>query len=290
VERWPNFFIVGAAKAGTTTLIFHLSDIPEIFMSPIIDSNYFSSHTLPLREGQKSIRDKKKYLSFFKKVKDEKIIEETSHRYFVDPESPKLIHQVLPNARILISLRDPVERSYSQYLMMRRNGQTKLSFYDELQKEKENRDANRYFRILKGSLYSDQVKRYLDIFGPQQVKIIIFEEWTRNTKDTIKEIIGFLGLNSSLDNLKDEIYNQYVEPRGPVAQYILKSEVVRSISLKVMSPSTRKFLREKFIVKKLPKPKMTLQEREFLIEFLRDDVEKLQNILGRKLPWSNFQN
>ena len=108
LERWPNFFIVGAPKAGTSSLYAYLNEIPGIFMSPKKEPNYFSENTIPNDHPIKPIRDKKKYLELFKGVKGEKIIGEASTSYLADPEAPKLIHEACPDAKILISLRDPV--------------------------------------------------------------------------------------------------------------------------------------------------------------------------------------
>ena len=109
---WPNFFIVGAAKAGTTSLYQYLKQIPGIYMSPVKEPHYFSRRVIPDDHHYRPIRDKEKYLSLFKKVNNEKVVGEASPTYLRDPEAPRLIHQVSPNARILISLRDPIERPF----------------------------------------------------------------------------------------------------------------------------------------------------------------------------------
>jgi len=127
--RYPNFYIVGAAKAGTSSLYSYLKDIPGIFMSPIKEPNYFSRQILPDNHRLKPIRDENKYLNLFKGAKNETILGEASPSYLVDPGAAELIHYYSPHAFILISLRDPVERLFSHYLMMRRNRILKASFY-----------------------------------------------------------------------------------------------------------------------------------------------------------------
>ncbi|MEX0656428.1 MAG: sulfotransferase domain-containing protein, partial [Nitrosopumilaceae archaeon] len=124
-ELWPNFFIVGADKAGTSSLYAYLMNIPGIFMSRYKEPNYFSTMTFGDNHDLRPIRDKKKYLELFKNVKNEKIVGEASPSYLGDKEAPKLIHKVSPEAKILICLRDPVERVYSHYLMLDRLGDMK---------------------------------------------------------------------------------------------------------------------------------------------------------------------
>ncbi len=289
MEVWPNFFIVGAPKAGTTSLYRYLSKHSEIYMSPNKEPNYFSVCSVPENHYMKPIRDKNEYLSLFKKAKDRKIVGEGTTFYLSDPEASKLIHQIIPHARIIIMLRDPVERIFSQYLMEIRTGGLKLSFHEELQIElKHRRDRSKPILGLKFGLYSESVKRYLDIFGREQVKTLIFEEFTQNTKGTVKEILKFLGLNSSINNFDDPAHNPFSVARGPVAQYMLRNKTITKMARKVIPSSARRFLSEEILVKKPPKPKMAEEDMETLVKFYHDDVRRLQTVLRRKLPWTNF--
>jgi len=120
--KWPNFFIVGARKAGTTSLYNHLKEIPGIYMSPIKEPKYFSQSRIPPSSNPIPIRDKEKYLSLFDKVKDEKIVGEASATYLIDSDiTAEQIHQVSPQAHILISLRDPADLIFSDYLRLKQN-------------------------------------------------------------------------------------------------------------------------------------------------------------------------
>ena len=110
METWPNFFIVGAPKSGTTSLYEYLKQIPQVYMSPVKEPHYFSKSIVPDNHFLKPIRDKKKYLNLFEGAKNEIAIGEASPTYLADPEAPKLIHELVPNAHIIIILRDPIER------------------------------------------------------------------------------------------------------------------------------------------------------------------------------------
>jgi len=290
VKNWPNFFIVGAPKTGTSSLYNHLKEIPGIYMSPVKEPNYFSRSNVPDNSIYRPIRDKEEYLNLFEKVKDEKIVGDASTKYLTDVHAYELIHQVSPQARILISLRDPVDRTFSQYLMNVQMGRWTQSFHERLQMELEHpvNKSERHLQIYEG-MYSESVKRYLEVFGPQQVKIIIFEEWIRNTKDTIEEILRFLGLNNSVTNFKNTVQNQFIGLPGPVAQRIISNSLVAKIAKIMLPSSSRIFLRNKFLLKQQPKPKMRKEDREVLVKFFYNDVMKLQKILERKLPWPNFQ-
>jgi len=290
MEKWPNFFIVGAPKAGTTSLYEYLKNISGIYMSAIKEPNYFSVNTVPDNHPVlKPIRDRGRYLQLFEKVLNEKIIGESSPDYLADQDAPSLIHQISPHAHILISLRDPVERAFSDYLIHVRQGLMKLSFHEQLKKElKQKIDRSKPHCRLDYGFYSESVKRYLKVFGSNQVKIIIFEEFIQNSKATIEEILHFLDLNYSLDNFDDKIHNPYQGPRGSVAQYFLTSKTASKILKKILPSSTRRTIRERILVGKKPKPEMDSQDIQTLVKFYEEDVKKLETLLGRKLPWKNF--
>lgn len=189
MERWPNLFIVGAPKAGTSSIYSYLDQIPEIFMSPIKEPNFFSLQTVTAKSHLKPIRDKKKYLNLFKNVRNENHLGEASPSYLGDPGAPKLIHKVSPNSKIIISLRDPVERSFSHYLMGIRIGVFSKSLHDELQqvfkKNQKNKSLFQRSVLEQRGLYYESVKRYLETFGPKQVEIIIFEEFINDPKKNL---------------------------------------------------------------------------------------------------------
>ncbi len=306
---WPNLFIVGAAKAGTTSLHEYLKNIPGIYMSRIKEPYYFSRITKPNHPNRKKFQEENDYLSLFSDVKDEKIIGESSASYLSDPEAPKLIHEKNPHAKIIISLRNPVERAYSQFLMNIGYGLSKTSFHEEIQKEiKNGTDYTQRNIGLDDGLYYIYVKRYLDIFGLNQVKILIFEEWIKNPKDTIKDILKFLGLKINLSNFDAKVFNphreiRYPTPRGSIAKTLLKNENIKSVGKKIIPLSSRNFLKKNILMNTNEtatiKPKMDEEEREILIKHYMEDVQKLKTILRdvpklktiveHNFPWEEFK-
>lgn len=288
-KKRPNFFIVGVPRAGTTSLYEYLKDIPGIYMSPVKEPNYFAIIIVPDNFHFKPIRNEKEYLSLFEGVKDERIIGEASANYLADPEAPKLIHEISPNAKILISLRDPIERLFSHYLMYVKSGLTKLSFDDAIGKELNGGiDPSKPKIQLDTGLYFKNVKTYLDIFGSKQVKILIFEEFVQQPKKAVQEILEFLNIKSDLDNFSGEAHNVFASPRGAIARYLLSTESIRPIARALLPSSSRKYFREKILIGKPSKPSITRNSHDILFNYYREDVKKLENLLGRKFPWKNF--
>src|ERR687897_1614715 len=117
--------------------------------------------------------------------------------YLWDPDAPKLIHQTVPHARIIISLRDPIERAFAQYLQRMKYSGSKTPFYDDLMQDYKSQEKvfGRSVLYVELGMYYEQVKRYFDIFGRQQVKVIIFEEFVQHPEQSVNEVLAFLGVN-----------------------------------------------------------------------------------------------
>jgi hypothetical protein len=290
MKTWPNFFIVGALKAGTTSLYFYLKRVPGIYMSPVKEPHFFAVETWPANSRPKPIRDEKKYLRLFAKARDEKIIGEASVSYLTDPGVPQRIQKVVPGAKILISLRDPVEKAFSHYLMLVRNGRLKITFEEALQKALRGEgQIGRPHLNLQLGFYCESVNRYLNTFGSNQVKVLIFEEFIKDPKATVSDILAFLGLNDAQYEFETEAHNPFATARGAIARRILGSIYIKNTAAKVFPPSFRKYFKEKFLIKASAKPEMSQESRDLLVAYYHDDVKACQHLLGRQLPWPNFQ-
>src|SRR5688572_9666040 len=104
--RYPDFFIVGAGKAGTTAIWRYLSQHPQVFMTKDIrykELGFFCDHY--------GVYEADYYRSFFQDARSDQMIGESCHTYITSPESPELIYNTCPNAKIIIMLRDPVKRA-----------------------------------------------------------------------------------------------------------------------------------------------------------------------------------
>jgi len=291
VKKWPNFFIVGSGKAGTSSLYNYLNDIPGIYMSPVKEPRYFSKQrNFPENHSVLNpTQGEEKYLRLFENVKDEKIIGEATP-YLKNPKAPYLIFEKVPNASILITLRNPIEKVYSEYLMKKRNERISANFHEYVQTGLDDTNPKNRYGIFRG-LYYDDVKRYLDVFGKDQVKIIIFEEWIKDPKPTLNEILKFLGLTgTSLDNFQNITHNPYREKAGPIAEYIRKNSLVLKTAQRFLSSSSCRSFSRKYLRGRIKeKPRMNEIDRQTLTKFFYDDVQKLKKHLGRELPWEEFK-
>jgi len=288
MEKWPNFFIVGAPRCGTTFLYHYLKQIPGIYMSPVKEPGYFSVSIDPKLKLTKPIRDKKKYLKLFKGVKDEKAIGEASPSYLWDPKAPKLIHDTVPDAKIIMILRDPVQRSYSHYLLGVGLGYQTLPFGEAVKKALNGLDDYSN-RIASTSFYSEQVKRYLDIFKKDQIKIFIFEEFIKDNEKSVKEVLNFLGVSSEIPESVKIVTNIVDVSAGRFTKHLIRNRVLRSI-VRDFIPAEGGPIVRKFFSKKTKKPPLSDEDRKFVEEIYKEDAKNLQLVLGRHLPWPLLKN
>ena len=199
----PNFLIVGAAKAGTTTLYDVLAQHPEVGMSFIKEPNYFSdgwpdwAHSL------------EEYSALFRGHEKKKARGEASPFYFCDPQSAPRIRETLgADIRILIMLRNPADRAYSHWVHERyKYAREPLSFEAALGQEPEravSTDVRRLkfyypglYRYRWGSEYAEKVKWYLDIFGHSHLRVLILEEFVRDPVAHSQDVFRFLGVDDT---------------------------------------------------------------------------------------------
>ena len=286
----PNFFIVGGSKCGTTNISYYLNLHPKIFFSELNEPYYFCKWDVPEEYNRNSmITNMKKYLDLFKNVKNEIIVGEASSPYLSCPHAALEIKKAFPNSKILISIRNPIERSHSAYFsyqFMKPNEQN----FMEMIKTHEKLISEKIFyidSILESGFYTKNIKRYQEIFGKENVKVIIFEDYIKNTNQHIASIFNFLGINDKID-LNEQSKGSYRVPKNFFAKSLLNNKNFRKVSTILIPTIMRQKLGDKYFLKQVKKPEMLENERNYLRELYNDEVNELEKFLGKKLPWKDF--
>jgi len=294
-ETWPNFFIVGAQRSGTTSLYDYLRQMEGIYMPPIKEPCFFSP-SIPSTPYRRFVRDKNEYLDLFRGLRTEKAIGDASPFYLWDPKSPTLIYNSVPNARIIAIVRDPVERAFSSYLMNLNAGFETLPFFDAMLRNYNDlkRGRLRYPFYLELGFYGEQIERYLNRFGSGRVKIILFDEFIKNTNEVVREVARFLDVEPkpgyNVENLKINKFNSASTiPRNRLTSHIIKLvlgtyHTWRPRAYLSLPPSIKRIIAE-FLYKKESKPQIPEKARVFLERLYLEDVVKLQKLLPRNIPW-----
>jgi hypothetical protein len=270
---WPNFFIVGVAKAGTTSLHNWLKEHPQVYMSPVKEPTFFA-RDLAVRH-RVIVKDQDEYLHLFSRARGYKAIGEASIEYFryADPVA-KRIKQMIPHAKIIILLRDPIERAYSRYLMSFRRGRATKSFYDAL------RDPKLY--PLYVLTYTGPVRQFLKVFGVEHVLVLMFEELKKEPRKILLKTARFLNIDPDpMAHIKLYTKNRGGIPRGRWSRWIFSLRYrlgMESLPLpKGIKPLLRRFLL-------LPPPSIDPNAVDYLRPIFEKDLAELEKLLGRPLP------
>ena len=286
----PNFFIVGAPKSGTTNISYYLIQHTQVFMPENLEPYYFARLDIPQNYEREIISDEKKYLDLFKNTKSCRAIGESSPVYLYCPHSALEIKNRFPNSKIIISLRNPIEIAYSEYFSLKFMGFDKnRSFNELLDSSKEQLDQNEFHidSLLEAGFYSKHIKRFQKIFSKNQIKIIIFEEYIKNTIPTINSILSFLDIDKSIA-FKPAPKGAYKVPRNFASQKLMNNSTFRKTAKFIIPTVARQKIGERFLVKESSRPVLKQNERQRLKETYQDDVENLAKLLGRSLPWKDF--
>jgi hypothetical protein len=286
--KLPNFFVVGTGKAGTTSLFHYLAQHPQVYMSPIKEPCYFASeirveHFAPefyrhskrmSKETPWIVSEWEDYVRLFENVRDELAIGEASAAYLWSETAAERIAERIPAAKIVVMLRDPAERAFSQYLHQLTMGFTRSTFREHMEQclREPLGKLSIYRPHLDVGLYSGQVQRYFDRFPRDHVRIYWYEEAWRETPAFFADLFTFLGVDPgfSPDTTRKSLQRQ--APRFPALNALVKRFNVRG-------PSWMRglFFREGAALKLDP------EDRRFLIEYYRDDIGKLSAMLDRDL-------
>ncbi|MGI8960180.1 MAG: sulfotransferase [Bryobacteraceae bacterium] len=307
----PNFFIVGAPKAGTTSLYHYLAEHPEVYMSPIKEPNFFASEIRPenvseeLQEGVRRDMDALKlylqgpisesrfggmvlewedYLKLFENVKAEIAIGEASVLYLWSKTAAKNIFSRIPYAKIVMILRDPAERAFSQYLHNVTNGVVCESFRQHIyagSRRKSEKFTVGYPSLGLG-LYYEQVKRYLDIFPRENIHVLFFEDYQRQPAQMLEKLFCFLSVDSRFTPDMSQKQLEAHVPRAVAVAHFLKRYGVWQ-HLKDLTPLAFRSRLKTIAFRKRKSLVMDSSDRDYLLNYYRDDVRKLAALLDRDL-------
>ncbi len=204
----PNFLILGAARCGTTSLHYYLAEHPDVCMSSIKEPNYF----LFTQSGQgpqpciddrrivaKSVPDRARYERLF--TRPAAAVGEASPLYLYNRETPGLIREAAPDARLIAIAREPVERTWSHFVYVNDDlgDGTVAAFRAAVERElglpyEPYRTGTHFVRL---SAYAEQLTRYRDVFPSEQVLVVGYDDLIRRTPGTLARICRFLGVDDT---------------------------------------------------------------------------------------------
>jgi hypothetical protein len=267
----PTFIIIGAARAGTTSLYHYFREHPDVFMSPVKEVNFFSRERLAANWHPRKL---KRYEVLFEGAEDHRAVGEASPLYLPSPTAPGLMARVLPDVRLIVSIRNPIERAWSAWQGEIREGR-------EPSMETELRPGGRAFDH---SLYHDALMRWRSHFPPERLKVIVFDDFSRDPSSVMRTLFEHVGVDPSAPVRTDLRHNESGVPRS-AAMNLAAVRTLRFLRRRVVPRSVggtglgARFHRL-FLRKGEPMPAWL---RERLAHDFREDILRTSELIGRDL-------
>jgi len=257
----PNFLIIGAAKAATTSLHHYLGQHPDIYISPVKEPDYYL--------GKMS---RVEYERLFDGVTTERAIGEASPLYLNDRDAPLRVAADIPHARLVVVLRNPADRAYSSYL-------GRLAFGSETRSVEEALRVGTYY--FESSLYFEPLSRWFALFERPQFKVLLFDDVMRDVRGVLRDLCEFLEVDPSHSFDAGARHGAADAPRS-IAANAMFWRVVRAAQRVIPMRDTGVAARAKRMFLRRPEPLPTAIREQLLRDFA-DDIRRTSELVGRDL-------
>lgn len=290
MDKKIDVMIVGAQKAGTTSLLKYLSEHPQCVGHPQKEFAYFTDD----KEFEQGIDIAfKKYFSHKDSNKSEKVIAKNAGLYTYQKGLERLKANS-PNCEIIILLRNPVERTYSSYLMEKNYGSVKFDFSelpDLIKKHQDNDESWGFNFFINYGLYAQHLTNIYRHFPKEQVTVILYRDFKKDSLKECKNIFDKIGVNTDFSPNVEMKYNVTKKTRSQLyanmIHRFLKNENPIKKAIKLFIPGRfvyryGEFLRE---VNKTQQTHESINEdvKKFLIDFYKPQNAELEKMIGKDL-------
>lgn len=274
-----NLFVVGAAKCGTTSFHEYLSQHPNINMSLKKETNFFSNEQLKndnlYYSGVNICENINDYLNCFSPNSNAEIQGESSVSYLYYSNSVKKIYSYNPNAKILIFLRNPVDRAISHFLMDFNAGYFRCKIEEIfMQREKYPKQFQQVFEL---GNYFKQIQEYYNVFPRKNIKIIIMEKQFHDLKKVMKEVEDFLEIKNHV-SYNFTIKNFSLTPKNLFVKLFYKNLFIKNFSKKIFSKKMIKILKNIFLSR--DKIKISKKTRNLIIDFYKHEINLINTLVN----------
>jgi len=264
----PDFLIIGGQRCGTSSLYYYLIEHPGISSAFTKEPHYFDEHFAKGTGWYRTQFSTTLHKEYVKKVlRHDFLTGEGTPYYILHPHAPRRASEIVPHAKLIALLRNPVDRAYSQYWIEKAANFETLSFEDAINCEQERlagelermlEEENyysynyRHYSYLKRGIYVDQLENWMSYFPREQLLILRSEDLYNDPQAVLKQTLEFLAAKSG------ELNKEYQNYRRPSKKGYRKKEVP---------------------------PKMDPEIRKRLVEYFEPHNARLYNLLGVDFGW-----
>ncbi|MBI4707804.1 MAG: sulfotransferase [Candidatus Omnitrophica bacterium] len=288
----PNFFIIGAAKAGTSSLFQYLKQHPQIFMSPVKEPHFFSyKEKVEYSNGPGDKRDAvgniRDYLALFEGSEQCIARGEGSTTYLDIESTPERIKSHVPNAKIIVILRNPVDRAYASFMHRRRDGVEQYSDFSQALQEEEKRIRQKWsmlWHYKTRQFVYEKLKRYFNTFDKALIKIYLYDDWRSDNHGVLRDIFRFLEVEENFSPDISTKHNMGFLPKNEgVHNFFVKQNVFKNILKPLIPFALRQQMKRKLMNMNFERQPLSPDIRKQLVEAYREDILKVQELIQKDL-------
>ena len=282
----PNFFIIGAPKAGTTALYQYLQLHPEIFMSDPKEPHFFTYQCDRWPEwATPTLED---YQQLFAASNTAKAVGEASTWYLYSQNAAQAIGRLQPQARLIAMLRQPVDRAYASFVFRQQCGWEDIADFTEAIRQESERIAQAQpwdYHYLQAGRYAEQLQRYYDVFPAVQIKVFLYEDFKADAARVLRSICQFLEVSEEDLAHGNKTYNVTQRPKNKrLNNFLSRSSPIKAALKQLIPDRWRQPLANRVRQQNLEKPPQLDPEiRQHLTLRVQDDILKLQGLIDRDL-------
>ncbi len=300
-EKIPNLFLVGAQKSGTSALAGWLRQHPQVCMSFPKEPGYLAfgedGYVFPDGYGRPApatryvVRDEASYRALFANATEEqKVIAEASTWYLMTPGMPQRLKQYSPDAKIIMILRNPVERAYSAWCHARSADiESCETLHASLELEDERQESEHLLRYRRMGLYSQDLKNYQDEFSPDSLLVLFYDDMRQDPAAFWQQVCRFLDIDADVEPPYKHRYNRSGKPRSKSLANLMRSHTLKRAAKSILPYWLVLRIRGRLDDINLTTfPPLDGPTRDYLKNYYRDDISQLQAMTGRNLDaWLN---
>lgn len=292
----PNFMIIGAARSGTTALCNILQQHPDVYFSPLKEPHFmaFNGAAMDFRgPGDEALINSEAvtgfddYCRLFAGVRGERAVGEgsVSTLYYHQPAIDN-IRRYTPDARLVVLLRNPIQRAYSSFMYMTAHGYEPLSDFERALDEEQARIDSNWHHIwhyTRMGFYSGQLSAFWEALGSERMQVILFDDLKSNPQETVRDLFTFLEVDSDFQPETSTEVNRSGVPRSRLLQYALYQVKERQRAKRMVKAIVPLKVREWIRRANLTHPKITPEAKERLKGVYHQEITELQDLLHRDL-------
>ena len=295
--KLPTFVVIGASKSGTTSLYFYLRQHPDIYLPKRKELHFFSFPELGLTSfgpGDAAVlsglcQTWEQYTGYYSDVPDRLAIGDISASYLYYSGSARKIFEKLGLVKLIVIIRNPVDKAYSQYMHLVREGLETLSFPEAIGAEAARRKQGwgDMWRYMESGLCGDRLEEFITVFGKERVKIILFDDFVKNTSSVLTDLFQYLHIDLKVEISTNEIFNRTGLPRSVFISNILRNSSWLKELIKPLIPINLRYKLRNWLtnINTKDKPELPPELYRDLLNNFRDDIAKVEGLIGKPTGW-----